>query len=469
MAIDLSRSVEAHLAHAAADPACADYEQELAYVFGRLNYEHAPQKARSIEDFQLGRMRELLARLGQPQRRIPCVHIAGSKGKGSVATMVARILQAAGLRVGLFTSPHLNDYRERMTVNRELPARAELLPLMQRLRQAATEMRGDSKWGEPTFFELTTALGWLTFERREVDFVALEVGLGGRLDSTNICAPLVSVITSISHDHNRLLGSTLTQIAREKAGIIKPYVPVVSGVLVPEAQEVIAAKATAHKTPCLQLGREFTYELQLSAACDHRLPPAIQLSTHGPDRDVASLELGLRGSHQARNAAVAVAAVEMLCRAGLRIDVAAIQAGLRAAVVPGRIELLQERPRVYIDAAHNEASIEALCQTLQNVTAHRRRVIFAASRDKDVPAMLRHLIAFADELIVTRYCNNPRAVAPEDLATMARPLASIPISIVADPESALQACLTTADPDDLIVCTGSLFLAAEIREKLVRH
>ncbi|MCA9090199.1 MAG: bifunctional folylpolyglutamate synthase/dihydrofolate synthase [Planctomycetaceae bacterium] len=450
-------------------PDAPDYERELAYFFGRLNYEHAPQTARSLADFQLGRMQDLLARLGHPELRIPCIHVAGSKGKGSVATMVARMLEAAGLKVGLFTSPHLSDFRERMTVNGALSSKWELLDPMRRLHAIAEEMAVNSPWGAPTFFELTTALGWLHFEQQAVDFVSLEVGLGGRLDSTNLCAPLVTVITSISHDHTRLLGSTLPEIAREKAGIIKPRVPVLSSVRDESAREVIRNIAASRLAPLKELDADLELTILQESASHPRRPACCGIAVSGSGWSHENLQLAMPGRHQARNAAVAVAAVEELKRVGLQVPDSAIQEGLRRAVVPGRIEVLREQPLLIVDAAHNEASIQALCDTLRPLPAGRRRCVFAASRDKDVRAMLRVIGEFADELILTRYVNNPRAMSPEDLQVIAGEVMTGPVPLADNPRAALEQIERTARVDDLVVCTGSLFLAAEVRELMARE
>lgn len=438
------------------------WQRELEFLFGRLNYERAPEQARSVQDFKLARMGELLQRLGDPQLTIPCVHVTGSKGKGSTATMIARVLEDAGHRTGLFTSPHLHDFRERITVNGQLAVFTSLLPLMERIRLQAHEMDQQSHWGGPTFFELTTALGWLYFQQQQVDYVVLEVGLGGRLDSTNLCAPLVTVITSISHDHNRLLGPTLADIAREKGGIIKSRVPVVFAIEDPAARAVVHEIAARWRAPVTEL--HHTLEIRWEALMQPHMPfpcPAVTVSHSGSQQ--GPYQLALPGAHQAANGALAVAVVNWLRTAGLRIPEAAVASGLRRAVLPGRMQITGQQPLVVCDVAHNEASVRALCNTLASCPARCRRVIFSASRDKHVGAMLRVLNEFADELWLTQYQENPRAVPLAELEKICQEVGlTVPIRSVAQPREALQQARNCSQTDDLILATGSLFLIAEL-------
>ena len=213
------------------------YEQAIGFLFDRTNFERTP--AFSKQDFKLDRMRRLLELLDNPQSRLPCIHIAGTKGKGSTAIMLAEMLSAAGHRVGLYTSPHVEAFEERMQVAGQRPTPDQIVDLVRRVQVAVRQCESDPQPFNPTFFEVTTALAWLFFETQQTEIVVLEVGLGGRLDSTNVCSPLTCVLTTISRDHTQMLGSTLSQIAAEKAGIVKPRVPVISGVIGDEAQAVI--------------------------------------------------------------------------------------------------------------------------------------------------------------------------------------------------------------------------------------
>ncbi|MCA9029182.1 MAG: bifunctional folylpolyglutamate synthase/dihydrofolate synthase [Planctomycetaceae bacterium] len=456
--------------HSAAIPAVdidAAYAAELDFLYGRLNYERVPERARSLGDFRLERMRELLARIGDPQFAIPCIHITGSKGKGSVATMVARVLEDAGLRIGLFTSPHLIDYAERFTINGALPQPKILLPLMLQLRDIAAQMDAHSPQGGPTFFELTTALGWLLFLQQQVDYVVLEVGLGGRLDSTNICAPLVTAITSISFDHTRLLGETLEKIASEKAGIIKSHVPVVSGAIDPSARQAVAIRAEEKGAPLRQLGEQFEVTAIKQRENTETLLPFPLLSVTGSTGTWDDIEVGMPGNHQATNASLALAILVELRKAGLRVSDAAIRSGLSRAQISCRIEVLSTKPLYIVDAAHNVASLRALIDTLKEVGAENRRVVFAVSRDKDAEQMLQTLDSFATEIILTQYVKNPRSVPVPELEEMARRTLTCQWSANSNPLAAVSEAIQRSSPTDLVVGTGSLFLAAELKESFL--
>lgn len=433
------------------------YEQALSFWFGRINYEvRTPQPG----DLKLDRMRALLRVLGDPQQRFRIVHVAGSKGKGSTSAMLASILRSSGYRTGLFTSPHLSGVEERIQVDGVSITAEELTALMSDIRAAA----GESDAQAPTFFEIATALGFLHFARRRVDVAVVEVGLGGRFDSTNVCQPLVSLITSISFDHTRQLGNTLASIAMEKAGIVKPGRPVVSGVTLPEPRQMIESISAERRAPLRELGRDFhfTYEPGRVGVQAERLP-RVEIVTE--TRRWPAMELRLLGEHQAANAAVAVACVEELRHQGLRIDDHAVAAGLAGVHWPARLEVVQQRPIVILDCAHNIASAQAVVDTLLvSFPPSRRVLIFAGSNDKDLAGMLRVLTPHFDQLYLTSYSLSPRSVPPEQLATMLD--GSVPFTICDDAKAAWQAARMAASPDDLICITGSVFLAGELRPEV---
>lgn len=440
------------------------YQQALEFLFNRINYERVQSSAYSAGDFKLNRMRDLLEGLGNPQLRIPAVHIAGTKGKGSTAVMMASILQAAGYRVGLFTSPHISRFEERMTVNGLQPSEADIVDLVNELLEHVGHLDQELGGMSPTYFEITTAMAWQYFARQQADIVVLEVGLGGRLDATNVCQPAVCVITSISRDHTHLLGSEVHQIAREKAGIIKSHVPVISGVLNQPAQGVIAEVAAEKQAPLRQLGADFAYRHSPQAT-----PDAIggHLCLTAGDATIGELPLPLLGEHQAHNAALAVRTAVELADLGWHIDVAAIRRGLQQVQWPARIEVVGHDPLVIVDAAHNWASISALIQTLDQHFAGRPRIaIFAATRDKDVQGMLRQLLPRFETIILTCYQSNPRSVPVEQLLAMARTVSDRQVHLAKDPRTAWNMARQLAAPTDLICVTGSFFIAAEIRELL---
>ncbi len=384
------------------------YEQAIEYLYGRINYERAQSGSYSTRDFKLDRVRRLLAGLGDPQEAIPAIHIAGTKGKGTTAAMVAGILEAAGFRVGLFTSPHISAFEERMMVGGRMPAQRDIVNLANRVAEETRPMDELPGQMSPTFFEITMAMGWLWFVSQNVDIVVLEVGLGGRLDATNVCRPLVSVITNISRDHTGLLGSTLAEIAAEKAGIIKPGVPVVCGVENSEAYDVIREVCRRQNAPLTKLERD----IRLETAPANNQPPLRQtFSIRTREGKYEALQIPFSGRHQLRNAGIAVGVVECLIRQGWPIPDRAIQTGLAGARCPLRIEVVQWAPAVVLDVAHNWASVSALLETLsRDFSASRRILIFAASRDKDVTGMLRLLLPEFDTVVLTQFASNPRGM-----------------------------------------------------------
>ena len=331
----------------------------LSFLYDRIDYErNAAVPARS-QGLHLNRMRDLLRRLGNPHHRLNVVHIAGTKGKGSTASMIASVLVQAEFRVGLYTSPHLQRLEERFVVNGQSCTQQQLVDLIEHVRPAVVELdqqRAANDCGL-TFFEITTAMALAHFDRESVDIAVLEVGMGGRLDSTNVCHPLVSVITNISLDHTRQLGNTLASIAAEKAGIIKPRVPVVSGVVPAEPREEIARVAAMHNSQLLALDKDFHFSFKSPVATNSPLLPQGTLiysengdgsaGTTGQDRRL-SLKLGLLGRHQAANAAVAVATIGRLKSLGWAIPDEAIVQGVAVAECPARIEIVGKIGRAHV-------------------------------------------------------------------------------------------------------------------------
>jgi dihydrofolate synthase/folylpolyglutamate synthase len=451
----------------------ADYDAAIDFLLGRIDYERMLSTAYGERDLKLERMHELVERLGNPERAMPIVHIAGTKGKGSTAAMTAAMLSAAGYRTGLYTSPHLARLEERMTVDGQQCSHDEMIALVGRVQPAVAAMdaaAGGSEHG-PTYFEIVTALALLHFARRQVDLAVLEVGLGGRLDSTNICQPLVSVITSISFDHTRQLGNTLSAIAGEKAGIIKPSAAVISGVLQDEPREVVAAVAEQHGCRRLQLGRDFSYTYHAAGPLDVAgRRPTIDFDYRVADFALSyqGLELALIGQHQGANAAVALAVLVELARSGFVVPEPAVRAGLSTVQWPARLEILARRPLVVVDAAHNVASIEAFMATLDQSFAARPRVlVFATTCDKDVRGMLRALVGRFERIIFTRYQNNPRGMPVAELMALAADLGGQTFQVAADPRAAWDMARRGAQAEGLVAITGSFFIAAEMRPLVI--
>ncbi|HUY31802.1 MAG TPA: Mur ligase family protein [Pirellulales bacterium] len=448
----------------------------LAFLFARIDYERALFVPYGEQEFRLEGMRELLARLGDPQHRFAIVHVAGTKGKGSTAAMTAAALSAAGYRTGLYSSPHLQRIEERLAIDGEICTATEWTSLVETLQPIVAEMdqraeRSRSHESRLTYFDLITAMALVHFDRRGVRFAVLEVGMGGRLDSTNVCKPDVSVITSISFDHTRQLGNTLAAIAREKAGIVKPGVPVVSGVVEEEPRVEIERACHHADSRLLQLGRDFDFSYTppraLEAApANGRIDFLSRLD--GREQARMGLSIGLLGRHQAANAAVALATLDELARQGWVLPDDAVRRGLAEVRWPARIEVVGRRPTVVLDTAHNVASIEALLATLdESFGAPRERLlVFATTRDKELRGMLQLLLPRFDRVIFTRYQNNPRGVPTEELAEIALDLFGREYPTGPDPASAWDAVRAVAGDDDLICITGSFFIAAELRTEM---
>ena len=386
--------------------------------------------------FGLDSIRALLARLGNPDHAFRSIHIAGTNGKGSVTSMVDAVLRRAGHSSARYTSPHLVDLSERFVINGEPVTPAELERAASEVRDAIETAIADGILSaKPTFFEATTAMAFDMFRRAGVEFAVIEVGLGGRLDSTNVIEPVVTAITSIDFDHQQYLGNTLAEIAGEKAGIIKPGVPVVVGDLVPEAFAVVE-----------RISRERGAEL-------------IRAGDSG--RDYGPITLGLRGAHQTGNAKVAMRVLETLGRAGVDIPDRAIVDGLTTVTWPGRLEhrTLSNGREIVLDAAHNPAGAAALASYLHSLGGPKPTLVFGAMRDKDLNGMLTVLLPAFGRMIVTRP-SNPRAADPEELAARVRAMApALPVEIVPAPAAALAAATTTPP---LVVVAGSIFLLGDI-------
>jgi dihydrofolate synthase/folylpolyglutamate synthase len=424
------------------------------YLFSLVDYEKTPAGAATDRYLNLNRMREALARAGDPHLTLRFVHIAGTKGKGSTAAMLASILRAAGRRVGLFTSPHLIDFRERIRVDDTLIPAASMAELVEEIQPIIEGMRATPD-GPPTFFEAITLIAFLWFVREKPDVVVLETGMGGRLDATNVVEPLAVGLTTIALDHMVELGDTLAAIAGEKAGIIKPGRPVVSATQAPEAAAVIARIAGEQGSTLVRVGEEIRIEPSAFVSSTGQ-----RFSIIGRRGRYADLACPLLGAHQQMNAAVAIGLAECLLEFREPVTAAAIRAGIGGVVWPGRLQVLAERPLLILDGAHDPASIEALLAALDlHFPGRHRRFVLGFSQEKDWPAMLRLLAPHAAELVLTA-SSNPRAVPPDALAEQAIPL-RVPLTVIADLRAALNDTLAHAAPDDLVCVTGSLYVVGE--------
>jgi dihydrofolate synthase/folylpolyglutamate synthase len=445
----------------------ATYESALAWLTESTDYERMRRVRYNADTFNLDRMQALAAAIGHPERQLRFVHVAGTKGKGSTAAMVEALLRTHGLRTGLFTSPHLVDLRERIQLGRHWIDR----DLMRRSTgRVADAVVGPLAELGPTFFELTTAIALAAFVEAAVEVAVMEVGLGGRLDSTNIVTPEVAVITPISLDHIHQLGGTLESIAAEKAGIIKPNVPTVVAPQPAEAMTVIAATAAERHAPLIRVDREVTFDW--SPAFDAAGHPTSRVTVRTPHDTYADLALPLAGRVQGANAACAIAAAEVVLGESVSRDkVAASLAGVQW---PGRMQTFPGPVTTILDGAHNAASVEQLLAAVgEYYPALPSVVVFASAADKDIDGMMRVLADRRSRVIFTR-TNNPRAAAPAELAAALARAGGTTLGTFDDPVAAVHAARNLlprpaagqADraTQSLIIICGSLYLVGAVLE-----
>lgn len=404
--------------------------------------------------FGLDNIRALTTALGQPQAAFRSILVAGTNGKGSVTAMVDHALRATGLIVGRYTSPHLINLEERFAIDGKPVSTAELAGVINEMRALIDAlMEQGTLEAPPTFFEVTTAIAFELFRRASVGVAVLEVGLGGRLDSTNVVDPVAVAITSIDFDHEQYLGSTLAAIAGEKAGVIRPGIPVIVGPLPPEAHRVVVSAAAAAGANLIEAAAGVHIE---STSEDGRTSVHIQT----PVRDYGQLTLGLRGAHQVPNALVAVRLLEQLERIA-PIDRDAIRAGLRDVRWPGRLQMMEVPGgrRVLLDAAHNPAGASALATYLRREFPEPLPLVFGAMRDKDVTMMLKTLLPVVSQMIMTEP-PNPRAHTATELAAIARTLSpALRVDVEPNPREALERAWAHAQ----VVCAaGSIFLIGDL-------
>ena len=440
------------------------YDEALDYLFSTTDYERMSTYRYDLTTHDLSRMEALLTELDEPHRRMPTIHIAGTKGKGSTAFMLASIFQAAGLRVGLYVSPHLVDLRERINVDGVDISPEEFTRLLADVARAVGVVRPRFAEYPPTFFEIMTALGFAYFAKAAVDLAVVEVGLGGRLDATNVLTPLVSVITTVSIDHTLQLGSTLQSIAREKAGVIKTGVPVVSGPQEPEALTIIQQRTEELGAPLWLFGREV--EVSGVRATE---PLGLEFDLRTPRGCRRGLRLGLLGPHQAINAAVAVSAAEWSAERGdLPLPEEAVTRGLFEVRAPGRVEVIPGKPTVVLDAAHNPASSRALAEALRFHFGSRPVVLlFGMAADKDVAGTLREILPLSRALVATTNLS-PRSAKPEDIARLAKEAGCAEVFAEADVAKAFALAQQLCRPGEMLVITGSFYLAGAIRERVAK-
>lgn len=435
------------------------YQQALNYIYSFVDQEKLQPDKYEPKRFDLTNMHTLMGMLGDPHRRLRAIHVAGTKGKGSTCAVIASVLQTAGYRVGLFTQPHLHTFRERIQINGQLISEYEMVALLEASKPSI------AKLPDPSTFEIMTAMAFQYFTEQEVDFAVIETGLGGRLDTTNVIEPLVAVITSISYDHTYILGDTLEEIAREKAGIIKEGRPVVCAPQKPAAEQVLVDVSQGRNAPLVLLGRDWLWERTkanlegqgLSVTC--MMVNGEGLMKSGETRE---FWIPFLGPYQLVNATTAIATVDQLCRQAVNLSLKQVRDGLRAARWPGRLEIVARDPLLVMDGAHNVDSVQRMLTTLEDDFPYERLTVVAGfSADKDIRGMLAELTSRADELILTK-STHPRSADPNELVKKAGH-SRAQVSVVADVSSAMWQALAGAHPEDLICVTGSLFVVAEAR------
>jgi dihydrofolate synthase/folylpolyglutamate synthase len=434
-----------------------DYRDAIRWIIDRAGYDKGfvanPFAGDEVAALGLKRTAGLLRLLDEPQRRYRIAHVAGTKGKGSTSATLESVARVAGWATGLYATPHLHTFRERIQLHGVPISETEFAAVAARVADADVLLRAsEPQLGEPTAFEVATALALLAFERAGVELAVVEVGMGGRLDATNVVAPAVSAITTVSYDHMAILGDTLDAIAAEKGGIIKPGQPVAVGPQRPAALATLERIAAERAAPLYLAGRDW----QTAYSAGHA-------RLQGPWGDWRDVRLALRGAHQAENAGLALSAAWLL-EPSLLADETAVRAALGSVRWPGRFELLTERPAVYADGAHNVDSIERLVETLRELDAPRLALALGIGRDKDVEGMLRALAPLGASVFATA-SHNPRAAEPERIATAARAV-GIEVELAPSVAAALAAARAAVGPDGVVCVTGSLYAVAEAREAL---
>ncbi|MBT3877472.1 MAG: bifunctional folylpolyglutamate synthase/dihydrofolate synthase [Candidatus Scalindua sp.] len=441
------------------------YKQAKEFLLQTIDYEKLTQYKYDTSTFDLKRMEEMMSFVGNPHKKESTVHITGTKGKGSTSIIISSALQALGLKTGLFTSPHLIYLGERMKVNDKMISQKMFVELINMLKPYIDRITLKNPILMPTFFEIVTAITFLYFEREKTDISVLEVGLGGRLDSTNIILPEVSVITPVGYDHTDRLGHTLEKIAYEKAGIIKEGIPVISSIQESDALAVISKTCKEKNSHLYLVGRDILI---------HNLKVTKRNGVYGTECEIKTwrnnynnIFLPLVGRHQVENCAAAIGALEVLSEAGaIKTNNELIINVLANIRCPARIEVISENPLIIVDTAHTVASMKILRESIQENFSFRKLVlVIGLSEDKDIEGVLKEITCIADDLILTR-TGNPREAEPEQMAVMAKPFYHKDPLVIEDIDEALKEAKRITKKDDLICITGSFFLAGKVKEIL---
>ena len=441
--------------------AITNYPTALRWLYEHTDYERLRLIRYNAATFNLERMRRLLKALGDPQKELRFVHIAGTKGKGSTVAMLSNMLQACGYTIGSFTSPHLIDLRERIQINGQMISHADMVEVFKTIKNKTRLFAED----RPTFFEVLTAAALRHFADQAVDLAVLEVGMGGRLDSTNVIKPEVCGITQISYDHMNILGSKLSQIAEEKAGIMKKGVPVLSVEQDPSVIKVFQRVAEETGAPLQIVGKDVEFSYRFEA--NRELGPHTRVCLTTAAGTYEHIPVPLRGEHQALNCGLALAILDKLRERGFKTPEEQLVKGLATTYLPGRMELAWNEPRIMLDGAHNAASIQSLIKSMgAHVPYDSLVVIFGCGEDKDITGMLKQISLGADKVIFTRAKANPRAMDPTDLLHKFTEVSGKMAQIAPTLEDALNLSVRAVSREDLICVTGSFYLVGEAKKYL---
>ena len=437
------------------------YDAAMQFLYSQTDYEQMLRVRYNKDTFNLDRMKKLLKKIGDPHKQIRTIHIAGTKGKGSTATMLASMLESCGYNVGLYVSPHVCSIRERITINKEQITRVKLTQLITQLAPHIEKMKAD----KPTFFEIMTAIAFKYYADSEVDFAVIETGLGGRLDSTNVIKPLVCGLTSISLDHMHQLGKNISDIAREKAGIFKKNTPVVSVPQDSDAKKVLLKTAKEVQSPIKFTGDDIEFSYRVESSRSEGCHTRVCLTT--PTSRFEHLPVPVLGEHQAVNCGLALALLDELKNVGIDIDDEKAVAGLADVALPGRMEVVYDSPRIVVDGAHNGASIKALMRGLgQHIPYDSMVMIFGCASDKDIRGMMSQVATGADKIIFTRV-NSGRSSDPQDLAEIYSEISDGRVAQVAPTlRDALNIANNAVSREDIICVTGSFYLVGEAKQLL---
>jgi dihydrofolate synthase/folylpolyglutamate synthase len=427
----------------------------MRFLLARPDFERQRSVSYGEQTFKLDRMQRILDRLGNPHQKIKTVHVAGTNGKGSTVSMIASMLRTAGYAVGVYTSPHLVDIRERVQIDGQMIGKNDFVEAVRTVAKAA------EKLGEqPTFFEAMTAVGFLHFAEQAVDIAVIEVGLGGRLDSTNVITPLVSVVTGIDLDHTKLLGATKAQIAREKAGIFKKGVPALFFEQDAEVDEVMRDAAQKAGAELRIVNKEIEFSSRFCVTPD--LGPHTRVCLYTKTTRLEHVPVPLPGEHQAINCGLALAAIDILKGFGFDVPEDKLTAGLAATKVPGRMDVVSHRPRILCDGAHNPAAMGALMRCVGAHVPYDSMVcIFGCCSDKDVAEMIDKVNLGADKVIFTRASATPRATDPEDLQKLFQERSGKMSQVARTVPEALEMAVRGVSREDLICVTGSFYVVGE--------